>query len=118
VIDEAHHARADSYMRVIDHARSLNPSLKLLGMTATPNRGDKKGLRPVFSNVADQITVKELIASGHLVPPRTFVMDVGVRDELSRVRKTALDYDMGAVADIMNTRPINDAVVRHWRGSG
>ena len=37
VIDEAHHARADSYMRVIDHARSLNPSLKLLGMTATPN---------------------------------------------------------------------------------
>ncbi len=115
VIDEAHHSRADSYMRVIDHARSLNPSLKLLGMTATPNRGDKKGLRPVFSNVADQITVKELIASGHLVPPRTFVMDVGVRDELSRVRKTALDYDMGVVADIMNTRPINDAVVRHWQ---
>lgn len=115
VVDEAHHARADSYLRVIDRARKANPSLKLLGMTATPNRGDKLGLRPIFSNVADQITVKELIASGHLVPPRTFVMDVGVRDELSKVRKTASDYDMGEVASIMNTRPINDAVVGHWK---
>lgn len=115
VIDEAHHARADSYMRVIDRAKAANANLKLLGMTATPNRGDKKGLRPIFSNVADQITVKELIASGHLVPPRTFVMDVGVQDELRHVKKTASDYDMGAVAAIMNTRPINDAVVKHWK---
>ncbi len=115
VIDEAHHARADSYMRVIDRAKAVNANLKLLGMTATPNRGDKKGLRPIFSNVADQITVKELIASGHLVPPRTFVMDVGVQDELRQVKKTASDYDMGAVAAIMNTRPINDAVVKHWK---
>lgn len=115
VIDEAHHARADSYLRVIEHAQKANPNLKLLGMTATPNRGDKLGLRPIFDNVADQITVKELIDSGHLVPPRTFVMDVGVRDELSKVRKTALDYDMGAVASIMNTVPINDAVVKHWK---
>jgi superfamily II DNA or RNA helicase len=115
VVDEAHHARADSYLRVIDRARKANPSLKLLGMTATPNRGDKLGLRPIFSNVADQITVKELIASGHLVPPRTFVMNVGVQEDLKNVRKTALDYDMNAVASIMNTRPINDAVVQHWK---
>lgn len=115
VIDEAHHARAESYQRVIDQAKEGNANLKLLGMTATPNRGDKKGLRPVFSNVADQISVKELIASGHLVPPRSFVMDVGVQDELRNVKKTASDYDMGAVASIMNTRPINDAVVKHWK---
>lgn len=115
VIDEAHHARAESYMRVIDRAKAVNSNLMLLGMTATPNRGDKKGLRPIFSNVADQITVKELIASGHLVPPRTFVMDVGVQDELRHVKKTASDYDMGAVSAIMNTRPINDAVVKHWK---
>mgnify|MGYP001166117102 CR=1 FL=1 len=114
VIDEAHHARADSYMRVIERVKQANAGVKLLGMTATPNRGDKKGLRPVFSNVSDQITVKELIASGHLVPPRTFVMDVGVQDELRQVKKTASDFDMGAVSAIMNTRPINDAVVKHW----
>lgn len=115
VIDEAHHARAESYMRIIDRVREVNAGVKLLGMTATPNRGDKKGLRPVFSNVSDQITVRELIASGHLVPPRTFVMDVGVQDELRQVKKTASDFDMGAVSAIMNTRPINDAVVAHWK---
>ena len=115
VIDEAHHARADSYMRVIEHAKTLNPHLKLLGMTATPNRGDKKGLRPIFSNVADEITIEELIASGHLVSPRTFVMDVGVQDALKRVKKSGADYDMQDVSDIMNKMPVNEAVVHHWK---
>lgn len=87
VIDEAHHVRAESYLRIISHAQSLNPKLKLLGMTATPNRGDKKGLRVVFSNVCDQITINELIASGHLVRPRTFVMDVGVQEKLKKNQK-------------------------------
>lgn len=42
-------------------------------------------------------------------------MNVGVQEELSKIRKTAFDYDMGAVSDIMNTYPINDAVVQHWK---
>lgn len=116
VIDEAHHARADTYTRIVHHAQKLNPNLKLLGMTATPNRGDKKGLRPLFSNVCDQIRLRELIVSGHLVKPRTFVMDVGVRKQLQEARKTAGgDYDMDDVAEIMDTRPINSAIVAHWK---
>ncbi len=51
VIDEAHHVAAPSYRRVIDHVRERNPKLAIFGVTATPNRGDRKGLRPVFSNV-------------------------------------------------------------------
>jgi DNA repair protein RadD len=115
VIDEAHHARSESYLRIISHARALNPDMKLLGMTATPNRGDKKGLRPIFSNVCDQITVRELIVSGHLVRPRTFVIDMGVQKQLKEVKKTAGDYNMDEVAQIMNTYPINQAVVAHWK---
>jgi hypothetical protein len=56
--------------------------------------GDKKALRPVFSNVSDQITLAELIQSGHLVPPRTYVVDVGTQNELSQVKRTADDFDM------------------------
>ena len=115
VIDEAHHARATSYLKVIDYAKALNPDLKLLGMTATPNRGDKKGLRPIFSNVCDQISVKELITSGYLVRPKTFVMDVGAQEDLKQVKKLAGDYSMEEVARIMNTYPINRAVVAHWK---
>jgi len=115
VIDEAHHAAADSYRRIIDRALSRNPQCRIFGVTATPNRGDGKGLRPVFSNVADQIRIGELIASGHLVRPRTFVVNVGVQDALAGVRKTADDFDMTQVDAIMNRAPVTEAVVAHWR---
>lgn len=115
VIDEAHHAVADSYRRIIDHVRDANPEAKIFGVTATPNRGDKKGLRAVFDNVADQVRLGELIASGHLVPPRTFVIDVGVQDKLKAVRKTVSDFDMAEVAEIMDRAPITDEVIHHWR---
>jgi superfamily II DNA or RNA helicase len=115
VIDEAHHAAAESYRRIIDRTRDRNPSCRIYGVTATPNRGDRKGLRPVFSNVADQIRIGELIASGHLVPPRTFVIDVGVQDQLARVRRTADDFDMAEVDRVMNRAPITEAVVKHWQ---
>ncbi|WP_372922215.1 DEAD/DEAH box helicase, partial [Roseovarius sp.] len=108
VIDEAHHAVADSYRRIVDRVRGANPQARVFGVTATPNRGDRKGLREVFDNVGDQVTLAELIASGHLVPPRTFVIDVGVQEKLRAVRKTASDYDMGAVAEIMDRAPVTD----------
>src|SRR5690606_34333722 len=41
VIDEAHHATADSYRRIIDKALKRNPSCRIFGVTATPNRGDR-----------------------------------------------------------------------------
>jgi superfamily II DNA or RNA helicase len=115
VIDEAHHATADSYQRIIDQALKRNPAARIFGVTATPNRGDRRGLREVFSNVSDQIRIGELIRSGHLVPPRTFVIDVGVKDDLVRVKKTASDFDMGEVERIMNRAPVTDAVIRHWK---
>ena len=115
VIDEAHHAVADSYRRIIDHVRGANPACQIFGVTATPNRGDRKGLREIFDNVGDQVRLGELIASGHLVPPRTFIIDVGVQEQLRAVRKTAADYDMTEVAQIMNRAPVTDEVVRHWQ---
>lgn len=115
VIDEAHHAVAASYRRIIDHVKDANPDARIFGVTATPNRGDKKGLRAVFDNVADQVRLGELIASGHLVPPRTFVIDVGVQEELKSVRKTRADFDMNEVAEIMDRAPVTEEVIRHWR---
>jgi superfamily II DNA or RNA helicase len=115
VVDEAHHAASPSYRRVIDRVLSRNPRALVFGATATPARSDGKGLRDVFSNVADQIHLGELIASGHLVPPRTFVIDVGAQSALAQVRRTATDFDMTEVEAILNRTPITDAVIRHWR---
>jgi DNA repair protein RadD len=115
VIDEAHHAVADSYRRIIDRVRDANPDCRIFGVTATPNRGDRKGLREVFDNVADQVRLGELIASGHLVPPRTFVIDVGVQDELRAVRKTACGFRHGRGGGHHEPRAVTDEVIRHWR---
>ena len=115
VIDEAHHVKAQSYLNIIQFAKDLNPAINIYGVTATPQRGDSQSLRQVFNNVADQITISELIKSGHLVPPKTYIMDVGVSKQLQEVKQTASDYDMHEVEQIMNHRPINDAVVAHWQ---
>lgn len=115
VIDEAHHASSPTYKAVIDQVLARNPKAGICGLTATPNRGDGRGLREVFSNVADQITLGEMIAAGHLVPPRTFVIDVGVREALQTVRCTAQDFDMNEVATIFNQRLVTEAVIKHWR---
>ena len=67
--EHADHWTPEQLRRVLEDS----PEARIFGVTATPNRGDKKGLREVFDNVADQVRLGELIASGHLVPPRTFV---------------------------------------------
>ncbi|API60577.1 hypothetical protein BSL82_15840 [Tardibacter chloracetimidivorans] len=113
-IDEGHHAAADSYLKTIDTAMKRNPNTKLLLVTATPNRGDKKTLRGVVDNVADQITLKELIEARLLVRPRTLVLDIGVREELRGVKKRANDFDMSAVEAIMDKSVLNDRVVEEW----
>ena len=115
IIDEAHHAAAPTYKSIIARVKDRNPKSLLVGFTATPNRGDKKGLRSVFDNCADQITLKELIDLGFLVPPKAYAVDLGVNEDLKKVHKTALEYDMGEVEQVMNKQVINDEVVRHWQ---
>ena len=114
VIDEAHHTPANSYQTIIEKAREVNNNCKLIGLTATPNRSDGIGLRKNYSNVADQIFISELVGSGHLVAPRTFIIDVA-QDQLKTVKKIAGDFDMAQVEEILNKRPINEAVVEKWR---
>lgn len=116
VTDEAHHAAADSYLQIYAAARAKNPGVKMLGVTATPERGDERGLRGVYDNVCDQITLAELVAAGYLVRPRTFVIDLGEREALSEVRKTASgEYDMSQVAKIMDKEAVTNRVIEEWQ---
>ena len=114
-VDEAHHAPATTYRKIIDAAYERNPNLKLLGVTATPVRGDKHGLRTVFDNVSDQITITELVKSGHLVKPRCFGVDLGVGEQIiTAKRRGDGEYDPDAVAEIMDKRVHNERIVEEW----
>jgi DNA repair protein RadD len=115
IIDECHHVAAKSYIDIIDAVREKNPKARIAGVTATPMRGDGRGLRAAFNSCADQVTISELIAGGFLVPPRAFVIDVGVREDLGKVRRLASDFDPGEVESVMNKSVINEQVVDHWR---
>jgi DNA repair protein RadD len=114
-VDEAHHIAAASYLRTIDRIRKRNPAVRVFGVSATPERGDKLGLRAVFNNVADQISLTELIGAGHLVRPRTFVVDLGVQDKLGGVKRSASDFDMTEVEKIMDHELLNDRIVEEWK---
>ncbi len=115
ITDEVHHIVSPTYRRIIDTAKERNPKMMLSGFTATPERADRKSLRAYFDNVADRITIRELVALGFLVPPKAYVVDLGVRVQLDAVKAPSAFGDQSEVADILNTVPINEEVVRHWK---
>ena len=115
IADEAHHCAAPTWRKIIEAVKAKNPDCKILGVTATPKRADSKGLRSVFSNICSQVTAKELINKGFLVPYRTFVVSIG--DTIEELKKLSSQPDFGdqdAVAEILNTTPINKEIVRNW----
>ena len=67
VIDEAHHAPAATYKRIIEYYKQ-NPVLKILGLTATPDRTDKKAMGQMFEEVAYAYDIRDGIDDGWLVP--------------------------------------------------
>lgn len=116
VVDEAHHVAAPSYQAILNAIKDRNPDCAILGVTATPERTDKKSLRLYFDNICDRITIKELVALGFLVPPRAYVVDVsGSMEKLRALGRTSDFFDQEAVEAILNNRAINTEVVRNWK---
>lgn len=76
IIDEAHHATADSYRKIVNAARQANPAIKVLGVTATPDRGDKQAMGLVFESVAYTMDLPDAINRGWLVPITQAVREV------------------------------------------
>lgn len=114
IIDEGHRAPAQSYQDIIGHAREVNPDCAVCLQTATAQRGDKKSLRQTVDNVGDQVMIGELIASGHLVPPVTYAIDIGVTNDLRGVPRKGVESDPDEVARILNHPSITKEVIRHW----
>ncbi len=117
IIYEAHHAVANSYRNVVNAVLEKKTDCKIFGVTATPARGDGKGLRPIFSNCCEQISLHSLIAQGFLVRPRTYVCTLdGTDAKLAGLRKTASgEYDMQEAAEVLDLAVHNEAVVREWK---
>ena len=88
VIDEAHRALADSYQKILAH---FDGNADVLGVTATPDRGDKKNLGSYFENIAYEIGLFDLIHQGFLSP--ISVRSIPLEIDLRGVKITAGDFD-------------------------
>jgi superfamily II DNA or RNA helicase len=86
IIDEAHHAAAETYRRVI---RYFKPRF-LIGLTATPERHDGQSLIEIFRNSAHRLELEEAIAHGLLAPIRCVRVHTNV--DLTKVRFNGVDY--------------------------
>lgn len=96
IIDEAHHCLSDSYQRVLGHF----PRAKVLGVTATPDRGDMKNLGKYFESLAYEYTLPRAIREGYLSPIRAVTLPLKL--DLSGVGVQSGDFkagDLGTALD-------------------
>lgn len=99
ICDEFHHGTAKTYRKVFTHFKQ-NPQLKILGVTATPDRADEEALSQVCDSVAFTYGIFEGVNDGWLVPVTQQYCEVASLD-LSHVRTTAGDLNQGDLAKIM-----------------
>ena len=99
VTDEAHHYVAPSFKKVLDYYRQ-NPHLKILGVTATPDRADEEALGQVFTSVAFEYEIIDGIHDGWLVPIEQLMIPVRSLD-YSHIKTTAGDLNLGELSRVM-----------------
>ena len=86
IIDEAHHSISDSYQNVLNHFDEA----KVLGVTATPDRGDMQNLGQVFDSLAYEYTLPRAIKEGYLSPIKALTIPLTL--DLSGVAMQSCDF--------------------------
>ena len=96
IIDEAHHCISDSYQRVLQHF----PEAKVLGVTATPDRGDMRDLGQVFESLAYEYTLPKAIKEGYLSPIKALTLPLKI--DMSGVGVQAGDFKVGDIGTALD----------------
>jgi len=118
VIDEAHHGMADTYLRVVDWLRELNPALRILGTTATPGGGSgARRLGGLFQSVAFRFTLRQAIARGVLVPFAAVAVDLPVSYAQVPVGRDG-DWQDGWAGSVMSRPDAMAIIVKAWLEHG
>lgn len=107
IVDEAHHAASDSYLRVLEHF----PAARVLGVTATPDRGDMKNLGSVFDSLAYEYSLPQAIRDGYLC--RIKALTIPLRMDLTGVCVTAGDFSAAGLGTALD--PYLDKIADEMR---
>lgn len=96
VVDEAHHCISESYQKVLKHF----PEAKVLGVTATPDRGDMRNLGSYFESLAYEYTLPKAIKEGYLCPIKA--QTIPLKLDLSSVSVQAGDFKAGDIGTALD----------------
>ena len=109
IVDETHFAVSPTWAKVLDRYKGV----KRLHMTATPIRLDGRGLEEICDVMVMGPSVQELIDLGFLVPSVVFAPPRPVNT--GHVKKTAGDFNQGALAQVCDTAKLVGDIVQHWQ---
>lgn len=96
IVDEAHHILSDSYQRVLDHF----PAANVLGVTATPDRGDMRNLGQYFDSLAYEYRITQAIKDGYLC--RIKAQTIPLKLDMTGVKTQAGDYSAADVGHALD----------------
>lgn len=96
IVDEAHHCISDSYQRVLKHF----PEANVLGVTATPDRGDMRNLGQYFESLAYEYTLPKAIKEGYLSPIKALTIPLKI--DMSSVGVQAGDFKAGEIGTALD----------------
>ena len=96
IVDEAHHCISDSYQRVLDYFNTA----KVLGVTATPDRGDMRNLGQYFESMAYEYTLPKAIREGYLC--KIVAQTIPLKLDISGVGSQSGDYKAGDLGDALD----------------
>ena len=111
IIDEAHHCLSDGYQRVLEHFRNA----KVLGVTATPDRGDMRNLGQYFESLAYEYSLPKAIREGYLSPIKALTIPLAL--DLSGVGVQSGDFKAGDLGTALDPylHQIAEEMVRHCK---
>ena len=119
IVDEAHHCPSPSYLKVLEYfgvykgAANRASNKLLVGLTATPRRGDKIGLEKVFDKIVFARSIREMVEANWLVEPTGY--HVSTLTDISDVGTKGGDFKEGELANAVNTFERNRLVVQEYQ---
>lgn len=108
IVDEAHHAAADTYQKVLAY---FKPAFTL-GLTATPERADDKSILEIFKNTAHKLDIQTAVEIGELVPVRCIRIHTNI--DLTKVRFNSVQYNIRDLESKIYVPERNKLIVDIW----
>lgn len=96
IVDEAHHVLSDGYQRILNHFAPAN----VLGVTATPDRGDMRNLGSYFESLAYEYTLPEAIREGYLCPIKALTIPLKI--DMRSVGVSQGDFKAGDIGNALD----------------